>query len=176
VRPRSFRVGPPDDDEFLAVQPFSLAPQPATSWRVRRIDRLGDDALEAKFASVAEDEFAIASLMAVELEASRLSGEAVSLIVRNRMAAAEFDSTGYSGHSLGAGFATSATQAVAHGRRQWLGSHVASNSRRQFWASVLRRAFDLPRLIGQQFGIALFENAHDRIEQHIAPICNSVST
>jgi integrase len=41
----------------------------------------------------------------------RLSGEAVSLILRDRMAAAGFDSAGYSGHSLRAGFATSATRA-----------------------------------------------------------------
>ena len=41
----------------------------------------------------------------------RLSGEAVSLIVRDRMAAAGFDPQGYSGHSLRAGFATSATRA-----------------------------------------------------------------
>jgi hypothetical protein len=41
----------------------------------------------------------------------RLSGEAVSLIVRNRMAAAGFDSTGYTGRSLRASFATSATRA-----------------------------------------------------------------
>jgi integrase len=41
----------------------------------------------------------------------RLSGEAVSLIVCARMAAAGFDSAGYSGHSLRAGFATSATRA-----------------------------------------------------------------
>jgi integrase len=41
----------------------------------------------------------------------RLFGEAVSLIVRDRMAAAGFDPTGYSGHSLRAGFATSATRA-----------------------------------------------------------------
>jgi integrase len=41
----------------------------------------------------------------------QLSGEAVCLILRHRMAAAGFDPTGYSGHSLRAGFATSATQA-----------------------------------------------------------------
>jgi integrase len=41
----------------------------------------------------------------------RLSGEAVSLILRDRMATAGFDPTGYSGHSLRAGFATSATRA-----------------------------------------------------------------
>ena len=41
----------------------------------------------------------------------RLSDEAVSLILRHRMAAAGFDFTGYSGHSLRAGFATSATRA-----------------------------------------------------------------
>ena len=45
------------------------------------------------------------------VSAGRLSGEAVSLIVRDRMAAAGFDPAGYSGHSLRAGFATSATRA-----------------------------------------------------------------
>ena len=29
MRPRSFRIGPADDDEFLAVQPFGFAPQAA---------------------------------------------------------------------------------------------------------------------------------------------------
>jgi integrase len=41
----------------------------------------------------------------------RLSGEAVCLIIRERLAAAGCDPTGYSGHSLRAGFATSAAQA-----------------------------------------------------------------
>ena len=45
------------------------------------------------------------------VSASRLSGEAVSLILRDRMSAAGFDPAGYSGHSLRAGFATSATRA-----------------------------------------------------------------
>jgi integrase len=45
------------------------------------------------------------------VSASRLSGEAASLIVRHRMATAGFDPAGYSGHSLRAGFATSATRA-----------------------------------------------------------------
>jgi len=45
------------------------------------------------------------------VSASRLSGEAVSLILRDRMATAGFDPTAYSGHSLRAGFATSATRA-----------------------------------------------------------------
>jgi integrase len=45
------------------------------------------------------------------VSARRLSGEAVSLIIRERMAAAGFDPAGYSGHSLRAGFATSATRA-----------------------------------------------------------------
>ena len=39
---------------------------------------------------------------------ARLSGDAVSLIVRERIKAAGFDPTGFSGHSLRAGFATSA--------------------------------------------------------------------
>jgi integrase len=45
------------------------------------------------------------------VSADRLSDEAVSLILRDRMAAAGFDATGYSGHSLRAGLATSATRA-----------------------------------------------------------------
>ncbi|MEC5292105.1 MULTISPECIES: site-specific integrase [unclassified Aurantimonas] len=43
----------------------------------------------------------------------RLTGEAVSIIVKERLAAAGFDHEGYSGHSLRAGFATSAAQAGA---------------------------------------------------------------
>ena len=42
---------------------------------------------------------------------ARLSGEAVSLIIKERVAAAKLDPTGLSGHSLRAGFATSAVQA-----------------------------------------------------------------
>jgi integrase len=42
---------------------------------------------------------------------ARLSGEAVSILVRQRIAAAGLDSVGYSGHSLRAGLATSAAQA-----------------------------------------------------------------
>lgn len=42
---------------------------------------------------------------------SRLTGEAVSLIIKGRVAAAGFDQVGYSGHSLRAGFVTSAAQA-----------------------------------------------------------------
>ena len=45
------------------------------------------------------------------LFADRLSPEAVCLIVRERVKAAGFDPSGYSGHSLRAGFATSAVQA-----------------------------------------------------------------
>ncbi|MEC5292809.1 site-specific integrase [Aurantimonas sp. C2-3-R2] len=43
----------------------------------------------------------------------RLSGEAVSIVVKERLAAAGFDPEGFSGHSLRAGFATSAAQAGA---------------------------------------------------------------
>ncbi len=42
---------------------------------------------------------------------ARLSGEAISILVRERIAAAGLDSMGYSGHSLRAGLATSAAQA-----------------------------------------------------------------
>lgn len=41
----------------------------------------------------------------------RLSGEAVSIIIRERLATAGIAPAGYSGHSLRAGFATSAAQA-----------------------------------------------------------------
>ncbi len=44
------------------------------------------------------------------IHAERLSGEAVSLVIRERLAASGIDPTGYSGHSLRAGFATSAAQ------------------------------------------------------------------
>jgi integrase len=45
------------------------------------------------------------------VSADRLSGEAVCSILRDRMAAAGFDPTEHSNHSLRAGFATSATRA-----------------------------------------------------------------
>jgi integrase len=41
----------------------------------------------------------------------RLSGDAISIVVKERVAGAGFDPIGYSGHSLRAGFATSAAQA-----------------------------------------------------------------
>jgi integrase len=46
-----------------------------------------------------------------EIGAARLSGEAVCIIIRERVASAGIDPRGYSGHSLRAGFATSATLA-----------------------------------------------------------------
>lgn len=45
------------------------------------------------------------------IQSARLSGEAVPIILRERMAAAGLDPTGFSGHSLRAGFATSAAKA-----------------------------------------------------------------
>jgi integrase len=45
------------------------------------------------------------------VSANRLSGEAVSLILRDRLTDAGFDPAEYSGHGLRAGFATSATRA-----------------------------------------------------------------
>src|ERR1700722_37708 len=69
MRPRSFRVRPADDDEFLPVQPFGLAPQAAVSRYITRLDRLRDNALKTEFPGVLEDELAVASLMAVELNA-----------------------------------------------------------------------------------------------------------
>jgi integrase len=46
-----------------------------------------------------------------KLSDGRLSGEAVSLVVKERVAAAAIEPTGYSGHSLRAGLATNAAQA-----------------------------------------------------------------
>jgi hypothetical protein len=63
--------------------------------------------------------------------------------------------------------------------------HLALESRvlrLQPWAAVSDRGFNLspnpvlPRLLGQPISVALFENAHDGIEQHIAPISNSIAT
>jgi hypothetical protein len=48
MRPRSFRVGPADDDKLLAVEPFGFPPKAAVSWRIRGVDRLGDDALKTE--------------------------------------------------------------------------------------------------------------------------------
>jgi integrase len=48
-----------------------------------------------------------------QLQQERLSGDAVSEVIRDRLAAAGTDPEGYSGHSLRAGFATSAAQAGA---------------------------------------------------------------
>ena len=63
-------------------------------------------------AVVADDENVDASVDRHGRVASeRLSGQAVSLIVKERVAAANIDPTGFSGHSLRAGFATSAVQA-----------------------------------------------------------------
>ena len=45
------------------------------------------------------------------IQQARLSGEAVSAVVKERVAAAGLDPTRYSGHSLRAGLATSAAQA-----------------------------------------------------------------
>ena len=48
-----------------------------------------------------------------QLQRERLSGDAVSEVIRERLAAVGIDPAGYSGHSLRAGFATSAAQAGA---------------------------------------------------------------
>lgn len=48
-----------------------------------------------------------------QLQPDHLSGDAVSEVIRERLAAAGVDPEGYSGHSLRAGFATSAAQAGA---------------------------------------------------------------
>lgn len=45
------------------------------------------------------------------IAAARLSGDAISVVVKERVADAGLDPAGFSGHSLRAGFATSAAQA-----------------------------------------------------------------
>lgn len=72
MRPRSFRVSPADDNEFLPIEAFRLAPQAPVSRCIRRIDRLRDDAFETKFAGMLSDELAIAGLVGVELDAGRI--------------------------------------------------------------------------------------------------------
>jgi integrase len=62
----------------------------------------------------------------------RLSGEAVSIVVRERVAAAHLDPTGFSGHSLRAGFATSAAQA---GVQAW---HIKAQTRHASDAMLAR--------------------------------------
>jgi hypothetical protein len=69
MRPRSFRVGPADDDELLAVQPFGFAPEAPVSRRVGRIDGLGHHPFEAELAGVLQDKLAVACVMSVELKA-----------------------------------------------------------------------------------------------------------
>jgi hypothetical protein len=69
---------------------------------------------------------------------------------------------------------------------KWLpGPIIALESRvlrLQPWAAVSDRGFNLspnpvlPGLFGQPISVALFENADDGIEQHIAPIVNSIAT
>ena len=48
-----------------------------------------------------------------EVKSNRLSGEAVAIVLRERLAAAGYDPEGFSGHSLRSGFATSAAEAGA---------------------------------------------------------------
>jgi hypothetical protein len=69
MRPRSFRIGPADDNELLPVQGFGFAPQTAVSRRVRRVSRFRDHAFKTKLAGVLEDEFAVTGLVAVVLKA-----------------------------------------------------------------------------------------------------------
>jgi integrase len=49
-----------------------------------------------------------------EIASSRLSGEGVALVLRERLKAGGIDPAGFSGHSLRAGFCTSAAQAGVH--------------------------------------------------------------
>ena len=66
MRPRSFRVRPPDDDEFLAIESFGFAPEAPVS---RGLGSVFKDALKSEFAGMLADEFAVADLVLVELDA-----------------------------------------------------------------------------------------------------------
>ena len=83
MRPRSFRVGPADDNELLAVQRFGFAPQAAVSRRIRRVDRLRDHAFKTELAGVLQDEFAVACFMAVELKAGLVCDKGSSSALRS---------------------------------------------------------------------------------------------
>jgi hypothetical protein len=65
MRPRSFRVRPADDDEFLAIEAFGFTPEASVSRRIRRNDRLGNDAFESELAGVLPDKLPITRLVAV---------------------------------------------------------------------------------------------------------------
>ena len=69
VGTRSLGFGPADDDEFLAIKAFGLAPETPVARRIGCIDRLGDDAFEPEFASMFADQLAVAHLVIVELKA-----------------------------------------------------------------------------------------------------------
>ena len=75
VRARSFWVGPADDNEFLAIEAFGFAPQAPVSWRIRCIDRLGNDALEPELACMPADKLAVAGLAVVELDAGNVGDQ-----------------------------------------------------------------------------------------------------
>jgi hypothetical protein len=52
IRPRSFRVRPAHDDEFLAVERLGFTPETAVSRSVGRVNRLRDDAFKTELAGV----------------------------------------------------------------------------------------------------------------------------
>jgi hypothetical protein len=69
MRSRSFRIGPADDNEFLAVEALCFAPEAPVARRIGRVDRFGDHAFEPKSAGMSADKLVVALLMVVELEA-----------------------------------------------------------------------------------------------------------
>ena len=75
MRARAFWIGPADHDEFLSVEAFGFAPEAAVARRIGRVDRLGDDALEAQFAGVLEDKLAVAGDVVIVLKAGRALDE-----------------------------------------------------------------------------------------------------
>jgi len=52
MRPPPLGIGPADDDKFITVQAFDLAPQAAIARRVDGIDAFGDDPLDRHFAGM----------------------------------------------------------------------------------------------------------------------------
>jgi hypothetical protein len=53
----------------LAIEGFGFAPEAAISRRIRRINRLGDDAFKTELAGVLQDEVTVTRVMPIKLKA-----------------------------------------------------------------------------------------------------------
>ncbi len=97
-----------------AIAENSISPLACCGRGPRRLDQRFGFAVEASLRSASRTVEAGPVFRPVDrhgrVGSERLSGEAVSLIVKERVAAVGIEPTGFSGHSLRAGFATSAVQ------------------------------------------------------------------